>query len=171
MLKHHMGHSNDFTLFFWQPLSLWMVELFSVQGLSSGWPDPDPWGEPHHAEVLECHPTWWITPCDLTITANHQHSLSGTVMIGNDSGLKYSDDGWRLMPGPKRAWARLYRGRTQWLLTALVGRVAVNIFIIMKCGYLTLEYVGSLSTLTLMFKVTSSGRRPHIGSSFCQMIC
>lgn len=41
---------------------------------------------------------------DLTITANHGDSLSGTVMIGNDSGLQYLDDGWRLTLGP---WERL----------------------------------------------------------------
>lgn len=41
---------------------------------------------------------------DLTIMANHGDSLSGTVMICNDSGLQYLDDGWKLMPGP---WERL----------------------------------------------------------------
>lgn len=81
-------------------------------------------------------------PCDLTIAANHQDSLSVTIMIGNDSGLAYSDDGWRLMPGPERGRVRLDRARTQCLLTALVGWVVVNIFIIMKWRYLTLEYVG-----------------------------
>lgn len=46
-------------------------------------------------------------PCDLTIVANHQASLSVTVMIGNDSGSEYSDDGWSFMSGPKRGWIEL----------------------------------------------------------------
>ncbi len=80
-------------------------------------------------------------PCDLTIAANLQDSFSVTIMIGNDSGLEYSDDGWRLMPGPERGRVRLDGARTQCLLTVLVGWVVVNIFIIMKWRYLTLEYV------------------------------
>lgn len=81
-------------------------------------------------------------PCDLTITANHRDPLSVTIMIGNDSGPQYSDDGWRLAPGPERGRVRLYRAGTRCLLTASVGRVVVNIFIIMKWRYLTLEYAG-----------------------------
>lgn len=99
-------------------------------------------------------------PCDLIITANHRGPLSVTVMIGKDPGQQYSDDGWRLMPGPDRGWTRLNRAGTQCLLTALVGWVDVNIFIIMKWGYLTLEYVGALGSLTLMFKVTPLRETP-----------
>lgn len=43
-------------------------------------------------------------PHDLTIAANQKDSLSVTVMIGNDSGSEYSDDGWSLVSGPKRGW-------------------------------------------------------------------
>lgn len=45
-----------------------------------------------------------LDPHDLTIAANHKDSLSVTVMIGNDSGSEYSDDGWSLVPGPERGW-------------------------------------------------------------------
>lgn len=43
-------------------------------------------------------------PHDLTIAANHKDSLSVTVMIGNDSGSEYSDDGWSRGWGPGRGW-------------------------------------------------------------------
>lgn len=46
-------------------------------------------------------------PRDLTILANHQASLSVTVMIGNDSGSEYSDDEWSFMSGPRRGWIEL----------------------------------------------------------------
>lgn len=103
-----MGIGNDLILH-WEPVvgNYERFEVFSMEGLSTGWPDPDPWGEPHQAEVLRVPPGMMnhlLDPWDLTITANHQDSLSVTVMIGNDSGLKYSDDGWRLMPSPERGW-------------------------------------------------------------------
>ncbi len=60
-------------------------------------------------------------PCDLTITANHQDSLSVTIMIVNDSGLEYSDDGWRLTLSPERGRVRLDGAGAQCLLTASVG--------------------------------------------------
>lgn len=41
---------------------------------------------------------------DLTIAANHKRSLSVTVMIGNDLGSEYSDDGWSLACSPGRGW-------------------------------------------------------------------
>lgn len=48
-----------------------------------------------------------------------------------------------------------------------IAWVDVNIFVIMKWRYLTLEERGSPGALTLMFKVTPpSGTRPHIGSPF-----
>lgn len=58
---------------------------------------------------------------DLTITANHGDSLSGTVMIGNDSGLQYLDDGWRLTLGPWERLSQAASAETRCLLTAIGG--------------------------------------------------
>lgn len=47
-------------------------------------------------------------------------TLSVTIMIGNDLGLEYLDDGWRLTLGPERVRVRLDGVGAQCLLTALV---------------------------------------------------
>lgn len=137
-----------------------MWSVFSPWKLSSGWPGPDPWGEPHHAEVLGAtqHDG---SPLGLPWSNNHGQSWGLSIWYCNDRQ-------W-FRPAVFRWWMEAHAGSlgeaepgcTEPALGVywqqLVGRVVVNIFIIMMWGYLTLDH---LVPLTLMLKVTPLWETP-----------